>query len=1293
MKPFVIKLIIILITSRICFGQEEKVLIHTPESASLIKWSQNDVNFSSGALNTSIPIHTLTDGGLTVPIGIHYNGSSGIKVDEAATWVGLGWDLMAGGKIVRVVRDKPDEGYTMSDKKNEKGSFFEGFSLGYSPTILGSNLFEVAWDQEKIIYRGGWAFQGNPTSRPEFSDSDPVLYDSQPDLYIVNINGDVIKFTLDNYGHPVILNNKDYKIEYQWQTYNPSDFYTKKNWNFNVNGNVLDLIGGDTEGNYKKSYENQQKSSSGILSNGQVGQLSLTIGLNQFFRGTNDLPKEIGFKGWVVTNSNGEKYYFGGSQEFMDFNFNDQSYMNDVSRLSIAVNNMHQRLPSAWNLRKIEAPFGQTSAHNTIDFKYKRTAYYEHFNASDDLVNPSGPCDIPSAKQDRANINLNFAVKDFSFSAPSLDDLNAFVTLNTRVVFGTQLQQINSSNFIVNFNSPNLLNKPISKVKFKEISPDFNNDDYYDLVRKDLQKEISLSSDEEKRKGFVDYNPLNGNVKISYKDFSVNFGGPAIFGFAGTTTPNVTFDNGNVYASLNANGALAVSVTGKVFHVDLNGEFNLLSSSHECLKNIEIIDRGTGKTKAFYLDQDYFESANPQNIGNIGELLAFARHPDDVSDLPASYYIQLHYKYGIKVREDTKRLRLKGIYELNFKEDSLSIYPGYSFKYNNTIMPRRLSMAQDHWGYYNGEHQNRNKTQFISRMSYKTYEMNGTTLIEEGNLICPNSSDRKAVLAFAKVGILEKIIFPTGASKTFEYELNKASNFTPNIGGLRIKSIETFEPISQKKYAESYEYLDATGKSSGRLSVIPEYYFNHVGNNAPNVVLTNYYNSLLSNFVNDGVISYERVVRKNIQNGISNGYEVFEFNNNEISAIKETSSLVGGATLIKSQSNSFFDLDKKPLYDYSKNSLKKVTIFNKQNQIVKSIEYTYSDIFSNDNVTYVINAGDVVRRKNIYKLSVGVSYSIKIVPLPPFVIPGIGFDTRLNTEKSAEYYPFQIKTRRYDLLTEKETIWDLNGQNPIISEKSYKYSFNHHNPIETTQINSKGQEIKNNITYSFDINAESPVRVIEFSSLPDLENKIDPIQYNELRKKYINLPIEEISLVDGQVVGGKFMDIYKDEPNFDKIGLPKVEFMLELDAPVAFAQFNKAAVVSYHRRVNNSTNTGYEDQYYNRFIKDSRYVPRVFLEEYNSKGLPTKYRKSGDPVTQVGYGFYDLIPTSKTVAFGTPLARTTTYEYIPLYGLTRITNPNLTGQKYDYDDVGRLKAVRNEQNEILKSYVYKILGF
>lgn len=103
-------------------GQEDKVLIPTPEAASLIKWSQNDINLSSGALNTEIPIYTIKEGGLEVPIGLHYNGSSGIKADEAATWVGLGWDLVAAGKIVRVVRDKPDEAYTMNYSSQEKSN-------------------------------------------------------------------------------------------------------------------------------------------------------------------------------------------------------------------------------------------------------------------------------------------------------------------------------------------------------------------------------------------------------------------------------------------------------------------------------------------------------------------------------------------------------------------------------------------------------------------------------------------------------------------------------------------------------------------------------------------------------------------------------------------------------------------------------------------------------------------------------------------------------------------------------------------------------------------------------------------------------------------------------------------------------------------------------------------------------------------------------------------------------------------------------------------------------------------
>ena len=194
--------ILLLTTYQISFAQEEKVLIPTPESSSLIKWAQNEVNYSSGALNTGIPIYTLKDGDLEVPIALHYNGSTGIKVDEAATWVGLGWDLLAGGKIVRIVRDKPDESFTMNFESNEKSSIFEGFSIGVSESPNQIVKRTLSWESEKIIYRGGWYINGNQESTQDFIQGDPALFDTEPDLFVVNINGDVIKFVFDEHRNP-----------------------------------------------------------------------------------------------------------------------------------------------------------------------------------------------------------------------------------------------------------------------------------------------------------------------------------------------------------------------------------------------------------------------------------------------------------------------------------------------------------------------------------------------------------------------------------------------------------------------------------------------------------------------------------------------------------------------------------------------------------------------------------------------------------------------------------------------------------------------------------------------------------------------------------------------------------------------------------------------------------------------------------------------------------------------------------------------------------------------------------
>ncbi len=72
------------------------------------KYGNYPVSMHTGVPNISIPITTAQSGAIQVPISLNYH-ASGIKVDQKASWVGLGWTLNAGGKITRTVRGAVDE--------------------------------------------------------------------------------------------------------------------------------------------------------------------------------------------------------------------------------------------------------------------------------------------------------------------------------------------------------------------------------------------------------------------------------------------------------------------------------------------------------------------------------------------------------------------------------------------------------------------------------------------------------------------------------------------------------------------------------------------------------------------------------------------------------------------------------------------------------------------------------------------------------------------------------------------------------------------------------------------------------------------------------------------------------------------------------------------------------------------------------------------------------------------------------------------------------------------------------
>ncbi|WP_272150901.1 hypothetical protein, partial [Tenacibaculum aiptasiae] len=110
--------------SVVLFSQDlPEVLPPSPEAASLIKYSQTDISPYTGLPNISIPFHTISYKDVNIPIGLSYSGG-GNKVSDIASWVGLGWNLQAGGLVTRTIRGLPDDngnvGYMNTTKTVKK---------------------------------------------------------------------------------------------------------------------------------------------------------------------------------------------------------------------------------------------------------------------------------------------------------------------------------------------------------------------------------------------------------------------------------------------------------------------------------------------------------------------------------------------------------------------------------------------------------------------------------------------------------------------------------------------------------------------------------------------------------------------------------------------------------------------------------------------------------------------------------------------------------------------------------------------------------------------------------------------------------------------------------------------------------------------------------------------------------------------------------------------------------------------------------------------------------------------
>ena len=87
----------------------QKLTPQSPQASMMQRFGNYPVDYSTGVPNISVPLYTIKIGDFELPISIAYH-ASGIRVQDVATPVGLGWALNAGGCITKQVRGNEDKG-------------------------------------------------------------------------------------------------------------------------------------------------------------------------------------------------------------------------------------------------------------------------------------------------------------------------------------------------------------------------------------------------------------------------------------------------------------------------------------------------------------------------------------------------------------------------------------------------------------------------------------------------------------------------------------------------------------------------------------------------------------------------------------------------------------------------------------------------------------------------------------------------------------------------------------------------------------------------------------------------------------------------------------------------------------------------------------------------------------------------------------------------------------------------------------------------------------------------------
>jgi YD repeat-containing protein len=632
------------------------------------------------------------------------------------------------------------------------------------------------------------------------------------------------------------------------------------------------------------------------------------------------------------------------------------------------------------------------------------------------------------------------------------------------------------------------------------------------------------------------------------------------------------------------------------------------------------------------------------------------------------------------------------LFSHRLKLDSLKIGDNalnnfYVFNYyDNIALPKKTSFAMDYWGNYNGQE---NGNSFIAGFGHSIipniFALQIATQDWYSSRILPalisNGANRGASKDYITAGMLKSIQYPTKGKTVFEYEPHDFSNarylsaedlisitnyfssipdtvlFNANAyssynyigGGVRIKKITNFDENNKLVLQKRYSYVNTDGKTSGRL-LIPNRYSDIrsliVGSYSgisPRLngyslwILSGNSNFHLFPYSSGNNVGYDRVIVESYKGSANDGKEISYYSNI--------------AAILYAEKIPFF------AGPVNGNLLKKYMLTNNGDTVLaEKYDYSYLDGIETSDLAgaYAEDQYSGPNSCNDYAFSAYNDFANAIDE---------------NGLYRFKIYSYPIRNYRSDL-TRKETTHYL-SDGKIKEVTDFTYNVNNFSVKSTRESKSENLKFKyKDIKYPVDYPANDTLVAmvqrnqinlpVEISEYEDSVNKLNTITHYKLWNNSFYAPwkiktktgsyaADERIVYDRYDLNGNLVEAHKS-------GNIRESYFYGYNSSFPIIKGENIDYETLNTRIQQSLPSGYS---VDNLLKTNVSLPNSVWSTFNN----------------------NLRQNSPNILIST-------YTYDPVFGMTSTTDANNETTYYEYDSLGRLKLVRDNNYNILKKYEY-----